>query len=60
MTSKNWRNIAYILAMIGSIQSLVFSTIAMFFYTGGTISNPSSPGYSFFENILSDLGRLYA
>lgn len=60
MTTKNWRNIAYILAMIGSIQSLVFSTIAMFFYTGGNISNPSSPGYSFFENILSDLGRLYA
>ena len=60
MTSKNWRNVAYILAIISSIQSLVLSTIAMFFYTGGTGSNPSSPGYAFFENILSDLGRVYA
>ena len=60
MTTKNWREIAYILAIIGSIQSFVLSTIAMFFYTGGTASNPSSPGYTFLENILSDLGRLYA
>lgn len=60
MTTKNWREIAYYLGMISSIQSFVLSTIAMFFYTGGTVSNPSSPGYSFLENILSDLGRLYA
>ena len=60
MTTKKWREIAFILAMISSIQSFVLSTIAMFFYTGGTVSNPSSPGYSFLENILSDLGRLYA
>ena len=60
MTPKNWKNIAYYLAIISSIQSLVLSTIAMFFYTGGNVGNPSSPGYSFFENILSDLGRLYA
>lgn len=60
MTSKNWRKHAYVLAMAGSIQSVILSTVAMFFYTGGTINNPSSPGYSFLENILSDLGRLYA
>ena len=60
MAIKNWRNLAYILAMVSSIQSFVLSTIAMFFYTGGTGSNPSSPGYAFFENLLSDLGRLYA
>jgi len=29
----------------------------MLFYTGGTYSNPSSEGYSFFMNFFSDIGR---
>ena len=30
----------------------------MFFYTGGTMDNPSSPGYYFWGNTISDLGRI--
>ncbi len=32
----------------------------MIFYAGGSSINPSSPGFSFWENVLSDLGMLTA
>jgi hypothetical protein len=32
------------------------TAIAMFIYPGGTLRNPSTRGYSFFQNFLSDLG----
>ena len=60
MKFKNWHKFGYILAIFGSFQSFVIPTIAMFFYTGGTDANHLSLGYSFWENLLSDLGRVYA
>ena len=60
MIIKKWKLIGYYLAILGTIQSYIIPAIAMFFYTGGTNSNPLSPGYSFWENLLSDLGRIYA
>jgi hypothetical protein len=45
---------------IGSIQFIVISIIAMFFYGGGTPWDPSAEGYTFWQNFLSDLGRTVA
>ena len=45
------------LTVIGSIQFLILSVIAMFTYRGGTRLDPTSKGYSFFSNFFSDLGR---
>jgi len=46
--------------MIACVQYIILSAVAMFFYEGGTIINPLSSGYSFFENFFSDLGRTIA
>ena len=34
--------------------------IAMYFYAGGSFSNPENTGYDFFRNYLSQLGRIRA
>lgn len=47
----------YRLVQMGCLQFLVLTTVAMFFYKGGTYSDPGAHGYSFFENFFSDLGR---
>ena len=39
------------------ILFIVFNIIAMFAYPGSTYRNNLSPGYSFTQNFLSDLGR---
>ncbi|MFX1284534.1 MAG: hypothetical protein ACFFB5_12815 [Promethearchaeota archaeon] len=55
---RNWRKIAFILAMIGVTQYILLCSIAMMFYPGGTELNPTISGYSFFLNQMSDLGRI--
>lgn len=45
---------------IGVTQFFVVSTIAMFFYPGGTPWDPQTQGYTFWHNALSDLGRTIA
>jgi hypothetical membrane protein len=60
MNIKNWRQIAFILAIINCLQSLFFTILAILFYPGGTFSDPNTNGYSFFGNIFSDLGRSIA
>jgi hypothetical membrane protein len=60
MNFKNWRQIAFILAIFNCIQSLIFTVLAMLFYPGGTFSDPNTIGYTFFGNIFSDLGRSIA
>jgi hypothetical protein len=57
---KKWRKRAYIFVMFGAIQAFFLMTISMFFYTGGTPNNSISPGYSFWVNPLSDLGKTVA
>jgi hypothetical protein len=44
----------------GCIFFVVLTAIAMFFYPGGTASDPTTRGYSFFTNFFSDLGRTQA
>lgn len=45
------------LTVIGSIQFIALTIIAMITYQGGTRLDPTSKGYSFFSNFFSDLGR---
>ena len=42
--------------MVGCIQFVLLTFIAMLFYPGGTHDNPAATGYSFFNNFFSDLG----
>ena len=37
---------------------IILNIMAMVFYKGGTLHNQNSIGYSFFNNFLSDLGRV--
>ena len=57
MNLKNWRELFFILCMISTIQWFILTSVAMFFYTGGTRVDPGAPGYSFWANFFSDLGR---
>jgi hypothetical protein len=43
----------------GVVAALLIS-VAMLLYPGGTFRNPSTSGYSFFQNSLSDLGSTIA
>lgn len=57
MKIQNWRDFSFLLVIIGIVQYLTLTTIAMFFYPGGNIVNPNAQRYSFFTNFISDLGR---
>jgi len=49
-----------ITALLGIILYIVFISIAMIFYAGGSKDIPSSIGYYFWMNTFSDLGRTTA
>ncbi|HMF30245.1 MAG TPA: hypothetical protein VKK79_02430, partial [Candidatus Lokiarchaeia archaeon] len=57
MNLQNWRKKAFLFGIFGNIQDIIISTIAMFFYAGGTSTDPTTRGYSFWLNMFSDLGR---
>jgi len=50
---------SYVL-LLGGIQYLVLSTIAMALYPGGTKYDPTTNGYLFWNNMISDMGRTVA
>ena len=54
---QNRKKIFGIIGVIGLVQFLLFSTVAMFFYSGGTSWNKLAEGYTFWHNVMSDLGR---
>ena len=56
MKIKNWKW-AFVLVMVNCCQFLILTNIAMFFYPGGTITDPNTSGYSLWLNLFSDLGR---
>ena len=56
----NWKKWVYLFHMIGCAQYILFTILGMFFYAGGTYLDPSVPGYSFFGNFISDIGRIVA
>lgn len=51
-----WRRTIFMLVMIGCVQFVVLTILAMFLYPGGTFSDPTRAGYSFFHNFFSELG----
>jgi hypothetical protein len=57
---KNWKIFASLFIVFGPVQYIVLTGVAMLFYAGGTLINPFSPGYYFWGNFFSDLGRVIA
>jgi len=61
MISKtNLKKWSCALNIIGCIQFIILTSIAMFFYKGGTYIDPSTSRYVFWYNYFSDLGRTVA
>jgi hypothetical protein len=54
---NNRKKVGGMVGAIGLMQFLLFSTIAMFYYGGGTSWNKLAEGYTFWHNVMSDLGR---
>lgn len=54
--SFSWRRRAFLWVAVGCVQFVVLTAIAMWFYPGGTMADPSTQSYSFFTNFLSELG----
>jgi hypothetical protein len=48
------------LIAVGCVLFVLLTAVAMLFYPGGTASDPTTRGYSFFMNFFSDLGRTQA
>ena len=55
--SNSWRQIFIWLGLLGAIQFLLLTSVAMWVYPGGTIHQPELESYSFLNNYFSDLGR---
>ena len=58
MNNRKWNELSFKFEIIAILQFIIFSTIAMFFYTGGTKINPDVSHYSFWANYFSDLGLM--
>ena len=56
MSTRNWRQVVFLATIVGCIQFVLLTFIAMLFYPGGTHDEPAAKGYSFFNNFFSDLG----
>jgi hypothetical protein len=54
--SAFWRQGVFRLVAIACVLFVLLTAVAMLFYPGGTASNPTTSGYSFFTNFFSDLG----
>jgi hypothetical membrane protein len=54
--SRFWRQGVFSLTMFGCVLFVVLTVAAMLFYPGGTLTDPTTSGYSFFANYFSDLG----
>ncbi|MBM3130911.1 MAG: hypothetical protein FJ009_20070 [Chloroflexi bacterium] len=60
MSSSFPRQRIFDLIVGGCIFFVALTALAMLFYPGGTASDPTTRGYSFFMNFFSDLGRTQA
>jgi len=54
---RNWMLWVFVLVVFAYVQWAVLSTVATFYYPGGTIPNHDTVGYSFWSNTFSDMGR---
>ena len=57
MKSRFFQSTIYKWVMAGCIAFVALTLIAMLFYQGTTVNDPTTIGYSFTENFFSDLGR---
>ena len=57
MDEKTWREKAFLFGMLSPVVYFIFMHVAMLFYAGGTMLNPNAPGYSYWANFYTDLGR---
>jgi hypothetical membrane protein len=46
----------FLLTLLTGAGFILLTILAMLLYAGGTLSDPSNPGYAFFGNFFSDLG----
>jgi len=60
MVLKEWKSWSFIFIMVGSLQFIILTLIAMVYYKGGTYIDQSTSGYLFWNNLFSDLGRTIA
>ena len=60
MPHSFWRQGVFSLTMIGCVLFVVFTVVAMLFYAGGTLIDPTTSGYSFTTNYFSDLGLTWS
>ncbi|MFQ5436944.1 MAG: hypothetical protein ACE5FD_18965 [Anaerolineae bacterium] len=58
--SNRWSTRAYHLIIAGAGLFVLLTIIAMFFYPGGVVGDPSTHGYIFTRNFFSDLGLTVA
>jgi hypothetical membrane protein len=54
--SSFWNESVFEWVIAACLLFVLLTTGAMLLYPGGTWARPASPGYSFFQNLLSDLG----
>lgn len=54
--SRFWQRGVFWLVVAACVQFVVLTAVAMLFYPGGTHTDPTTSGYSFFRNFFSDLG----
>ncbi|MFC2029190.1 DUF998 domain-containing protein [Chloroflexota bacterium] len=60
MLHSFWRQGVFSLTMIGSVLFILLTVGAMAFYSGGTLIDPTTSGYSFLRNYFSDLGLTWS
>jgi hypothetical protein len=60
MDLKDWKSYSFILIMGGSVQFIILTFVAMFYYKGGTYIDKTTSYYLFWNNFFSDLGRTVA
>lgn len=58
--SPSWSKTAFQIVIAACLTFVVVSVLAMLTYAGGTNADPANPGYAFFTNFFSDLGRTIA
>jgi hypothetical membrane protein len=60
MLHSFWRQGIFSLTMCGCVLFVVLTVAAMLFYSGGTLIDPTTSGYSFLRNYFSDLGLTWS
>ena len=58
--SGAWRQRVFSISMYGCVLFVLLTVVAMFFYPGGTLTDPTTSGYSFLTNYFSDLGLTWS